>query len=295
MAPVTEEIRFESHGEECAGTLFWPDDGPGPHPAVVLAHGFTATREDGLTTFGERFAAEGFAALTFDYRGFGDSGGPERQVLSIRRELEDVAAAIAFAAAHERTDGKRIALWGSSLGGGLTLETAATHPGLRCAIAQVPFSDGVSMLGAVSPLAAMRLTAKGLKDLFARRFGRPRVMVPAAGPPGSLAAMTSSDALPGFEAITPPGSRHRNLVNAAVTLEILRWRPGRRAPKIACPLLIQVADRDIDTPPGPARKAAARAPHGELMSYDCGHFGVYQPPWFDEVVSDQVGFLRRNL
>lgn len=289
-----EEIRFESHGDDCAGTLFLPE-GDAVCPAVVLAHGFTATREDGLAPFAGQFVSAGFAALTFDYRGFGDSGGRERQVLSIERELEDVAAALAFARAHERIDPDRIALWGSSLGGGLTLETAAGNPGIACAIAQVPFTDGFAMLGATPPLVAARLSVKSVKDLLAARLNRRRVMVPAAGVPGSVAAMTSKDALPGFESITPPGSRHENRVSASAVLGILAWRPGRKADRIACPLLVQIGDRDVDTPPKPAIRAATIAPAGELKRYDCGHFDVYNPPWFSRVVADQVDFLKRYL
>lgn len=288
------EVQFTSRGEKCAGTLFTPD-GAGPHPAVVLAHGFTATRRDGLPAFAGRFADEGFAALTFDYRGFGESAGEGRQVLLIERELEDVAAAIEFIRTREEVDAGRIALWGTSLGGGLTFETAASNPAVSCAIAQVPFSDGFSMLGAQSPLVAARLTAKAVKDKLAARLGRQRVMVPAAGPPGSLAAMTSEDALPGFQSITPPDSTHRNRVNAGVALDILFWRPGKRAADIRCPLLVQVAEKDLDTPPAPALKAAGSAPKSEVRHYDCGHFGVYNPPWFDEAVSDQVDFLKRHL
>ena len=295
MASTTEEVSFPSGDVECSGTLFRPATEGSTVPVVVMAHGFTATRTDGLPPFAERFAEAGLAALTFDYRGFGQSGGSERQVLSIERELEDVAAAIAFARSLGGIDPSRLALWGTSFGGGLTFETAANNRAIACVIAQVPFADGPSLLGKVSPLAAARLTAKGLADIAARRSGGERVMVPVAGAPGSLAAMTSPDAKPGFESITSEGSLHENRVAAAITLEALRWRPGRKAEKIRCPLLVQVATRDLDTPPGPAIKAAAAAPKGRLEAYDCGHFGVYLPPWFEHVVSDQVDFLATNL
>lgn len=294
MAANREDLEFTSGGDTCAAWLYRPD-GDGPAPVVVMAHGFTATREESLSRFAERFAEAGIATLTFDYRGFGDSGGGERQVLSIRRQLEDVSAAIRFARGIEGIDPARVALWGSSFGGGLTLETAATDHSLTCAIAQVPFADGPSMLGAVPPVNAARLTAKALADIRARRGGSPRVMIPAAGPPGTLAAMTSADALPGFEAIKPEGSRHQNSVAAAIAIETLAWRPGAKAAKIECPLLVQVASKDLDTPPAPAAKAAARAPKGELKRYDCGHFDVYLDPWFDRVAEDQVGFLKRHL
>lgn len=296
MAVDRTDTTFRSGGDECAATLFFPA-APAEEdvPAVILAQGFTGTREDGIPQFAERFAEAGIAALTIDYRGFGDSGGDERFVLSIERELEDVASAIAFVRSLDRIDPSRIGLWGASFGGGLTIETAASNRAIACAIALVPFVDGPSMLGAVPPLNAAKLTAKALADIAARRRGRERVMVPVAGPPGSLAAMTSPDALPGFEAITPAGSRHGDEVAAAITVEALRWRPGKKAPEIRCPILFQVARNDLDTPPDPAVKVSASAPKGELKTYDCGHFGVYLEPQFERVVEDQVEFLGRHL
>lgn len=295
MASGPEDIEFKSGGDRCATWLFRPEGADGPVPIVVMAHGFTATRKESLERFARKFNQAGIAALAFDYRGFGDSGGAERQVLSIERQLEDVACAIAFARGLDGIDPARVALWGSSFGGGLTFETAARDHSLSCAVAQVPFAEGPSMLGAVPPASAMRLTARALSDIRARRSGRDRVMIPAAGPPGTLAAMTSEDALPGFEAISPPDSKHQNFVAAAIAVEALLWRPGKKAGRVECPLLVQVAGRDLDTPPAPAAKAAARAPRGELRRYDCGHFGVYLDPWFERVADDQVEFLGRHL
>ncbi len=295
MTQDREETGFDSQGERCAAWLYRPRETDGPVPIVVMAHGFTATRRESLEQFAQRFAAAGLATLAFDYRGFGDSDGAERQVLSIDRQLEDVAAALAFVRSVEGVDPSRVALWGSSFGGGLTLETAARDHSLACAVAQVPFAEGPSMLGAVPPANAMRLTSRALADIRARRRGAERVMIPAAGPPGTLAAMTSEDALPGFEAIKAPDSLHQNRVAAAIAVEALLWRPGSKAGGIECPLLVQVATEDLDTPPAPAARAAARAPRGELRRYECGHFDVYLEPWFDRVADDQVEFLTRHL
>jgi alpha-beta hydrolase superfamily lysophospholipase len=51
-------------------------------PVVILAHGFSGTM-DRLVPHAERFAADGIAALVFDYRGFGESGGEPRQVVDL--------------------------------------------------------------------------------------------------------------------------------------------------------------------------------------------------------------------
>ena len=49
------------------------------------------------------------------------------------------------------------------------------------------------------------------------------------------------------------------------------------------------------TPPGPARKVAERAPRGELIEYEGGHFDVYVGEPFERAVGDQIAFLRRHL
>lgn len=48
--------------------------------------------------------------------------------------------------------------------------------------------------------------------------------------------------------------------------------------------------------PGPAIRAARRAPHGELRTYPgVDHFDIYDGPEHELVVADEVEFLRRTL
>ncbi len=296
MTESREELHFRSGDGSCAAWLLRPHPlNSMACPVIVMAHGLTATREDGLLPFAERFAEAGIATLAFDYRGFGDSSGGEPQVLNIKRELEDVESALAFARTLEGIDPRRVALWGSSFGAGLALEAASKAHGLACVIAQVPFTDGMSSVRRASPTTAAKLAGRAIADLRAHRAGAPRVMVPAAGVPGAVAVMTSPDALSGFESIVPKGSRHLNTVAAGVLLPALGWRPGLKAASIECPLLVQSAMNDEITPDRSAAMTAARAPLGELRRYACGHFDVYKPPWFGSVVADQVEFLKRNL
>jgi len=42
-------------------------------------------------------------------------------------------------------------------------------------------------------------------------------------------------------------------------------------------------------------QVAQRAPQGEVIHYPADHFEVYFPPRFDQIIADQVGFLRRHL
>jgi len=81
---------FQSAGVPCAAWLYRPEDSAGgPVPCVILASGFSGTRDQRLDAFAERFAQAGLAALVFDYRHFGDSGGQPRQLLDIGRQLAE--------------------------------------------------------------------------------------------------------------------------------------------------------------------------------------------------------------
>lgn len=296
MAVTFERIdtTFDSGGWRCAAWVYEPE-GEGPFPCVVLAHGWSAVREQRLDAYAERFAAEGMAAVVFDYRHFGSSEGQPRQLLDIGKQLEDWRAAVAFARSRPGVDPDRIALWGSSFSGGHVQSIAAEDHRIAAAIAQVPFADGLRNLPSLGPVVALRMIAAGLRDQVGSMLGRPPRMLPAVGAPGTLAVMTSPDAVPGFAAIDPPGSTWRNETPARVALRVGTYRPGRHAGRIQSPILYAIAQDDEITPPAFAFAAAERAPKSEVKRYPGGHFDLYTGAGFDRSIADQVDFLRRHL
>ena len=112
------------------------------------------------------------------------------------------------------------------------------------------------------------------------------------GPPGSVAAMTSEDAEPGYLAIAPPD--WRNEVCARIGLFVSLYRPGRLAEKLNCPILIQICEKDSVAPIS-AAEAAAKAANAEVKRYPVGHFDIYLGEPFERSVSDQVEFFTRQL
>ena len=289
------DVTFDSHGDRCAAWLYAPERRDARVPCVVMAHGFASTREEQLAPFGERFAAAGFAALIFDYRHFGDSEGEPRQLLDIRRQQDDYRAAVAYARTRDEVDPARVALWGSSFSGGHVVAVAAGDPSIAAVVSQSPFADGLAQATAAPPAVAAKLMALGLRDELGSRLGRPPVHVPVAGPPGSVAALTSPASAEGVRSILGEGSRWREEITARVMLRITTYRPVTDAARVSCPLLVCVADCDDLTPPEPAVRVAERAPRGELLRYGCGHFDVYGGPWHEAMVADQVAFLHRHL
>jgi fermentation-respiration switch protein FrsA (DUF1100 family) len=260
-----------------------------------MGHGFGAVRDQRLDAYAERFAAAGLAALVFDYRHFGDSSGEPRQLLDIGRQHEDWRSAISFARTLEGIDRTRIAVWGSSFGGGHVMAIAAEDHALAAAVSQVPFVDGLRTLPALGLRQALMLTAAGLRDQAQALLGRGPYMIPAAGPAGSRSVMNTPDTLSGMELLTPADSTWRNEVAARIALHVGSYRPARKASRITCPILFCIADHDQLTPPVYALNAAARAPRAELRRYPIGHFEIYVGEPFERAVSDQVEFLTRHL
>jgi pimeloyl-ACP methyl ester carboxylesterase len=112
---------------------------------------------------------------------------------------------------------------------------------------------------------------------------------------GSKALVATPDALAGFQGATPTGSTWRNELAARVGLHLPFYRPARKARRIACPILFCLASRDVITPPGPAREAAARAPLAEIKEYDALHFDISVGETFQQVIRDELDFLARHL
>jgi pimeloyl-ACP methyl ester carboxylesterase len=296
-------VSFDSGGVRCAGVHLAGEgeafaDEQGRRPCVVLAHGFAGTVDSGLMPYAEGFAAAGMDALAFDYRHFGASAGEPRQLVSIRRQLEDYAAAIAFARTLDGVDPQRIVVWGSSYSGGHVVAVAVADGRVAAVIAQTPAMDGVATLANVARYAGpgllARLVLAGLRDLAGSLLGRPPLMVAVVGPPGSLGVMTSADAEPGYATIAGPS--WRNEVAARIALAAGSYRPGLQADRLPCPILVQIADHDAVAPVKAAQEAAWRATgRAEVRNYPIGHFDVYTGAPFERALADQVHFLRRHL
>jgi fermentation-respiration switch protein FrsA (DUF1100 family) len=297
------EVEFPSGAVRCAAVhLTGEGDGfrdeQGLRPCVVMAHGFAGTIDSGLLPFAERYVAAGLDALVFDYRHFGASDGQPRQLLSIARQHEDYAAAIAFARTLAGVDPDRIVLWGSSFSGGHVVPVAVADGRVAAVISQVPGMDGLATIAKLvryaGPAQLLRSTITGLKDQISAARGGAPVTIAAVGPPGSLAAMTTPDAEPGYKAITGPS--WRNEVCARVVLGLGLYRPGRMAGALPCPILIQIADRDAVVPVKAAQDAAWLATgRAEVRTYPIGHFDIYTGPPFEQATGDQIHFLRRHL
>jgi alpha-beta hydrolase superfamily lysophospholipase len=174
-----------SDGIDLAGRLFRPA-GP-PAGALLVCHG-AGSRKENHAPMGEQAAAAGLAALTFDFRGHGESGG----VMDAGGRRDVIAAGETLL---RESGAPWLAGRGSSMGGFLLLLAARERPEifrslvLLCPADPGSLLDGLDRLDAgLDPSSADvpsegRFDAASLRpfletvDVLAAASGLPRVLV----------------------------------------------------------------------------------------------------------------------
>ena len=117
-AAQTQEVSFKSGDVTLSGTLFIPK-GDGPFPAVVFIHGSGPETRKNSKYSAKWFAANGYAALTYDKRGTGKSGGDptEYTYFSFENLANDVIAGVDYLSHQSFIDHEKIGVHATSQGG----------------------------------------------------------------------------------------------------------------------------------------------------------------------------------
>ena len=144
----TDQTVTASDGVQLATTLYEPVTAPpvGGFPTIVMFHGLGGTRASMNTIAEQTFAPAGYAVLTLDFRGHGQSGGLFD--LDGPRELQDVRELLGWLAARPEIDEAHVGAWGISLGGGIVW--ASLKAGLPFAAAEV-YETWVDLYRALAP------------------------------------------------------------------------------------------------------------------------------------------------
>ena len=158
--PQRSAVALYSEGTRLAAEVFTPAGGgpPSGHPAILLCHGWGGLMSQ-LSAYGEKFARAGFVAMTFDYRGWGESDGriiPLRDgprlleagettmAVRVLREIvdpidqtTDIKNCLNYLWSQPGVDKTRLGVWGTSFGGGHSVFTAGTDDRIKAAVAQI--------------------------------------------------------------------------------------------------------------------------------------------------------------
>jgi len=275
------DVEFKTEdGATLRGWLYVPDRAPGPVPAVVMAHGFSAVKEMYLDRYAEAFAVGGLAALVFDNRGFGASDGQPRQHIDPWQQVRDYRDAITFTGTLAQVDATQIGVWGSSYSGGHVLVLGAIDRRVKCVVSQVPLISGhrnARRLIRADFIAAVQ--AQFDADRRARYTGQPRAMIAVvAQDPTAPCALATPDSWQWF---TETGKTRAPAWRNEVTLQSVEmfteYEPGAYVEWIApTPLMMVVAARDHLTVADEALAAYNRALEPKrLVLLPGGHFDAY--------------------
>jgi pimeloyl-ACP methyl ester carboxylesterase len=121
-----ESFQLPSHGAQL-NAFVYVAAGAGPHPAVILLHGFPGNEKN--LDLAQDIRRAGWDVLYFNYRGSWGSPGD----FSFSHGIEDTAAALAYlrqpaVAKQLRLDPARIVLIGHSMGGFMAVQGTAADP-----------------------------------------------------------------------------------------------------------------------------------------------------------------------
>lgn len=113
-------VSFRSDEQSLVGRLFYPAafEVGKTYPTVVISGSWTSVKEQNPSEYAKRLASQGFIALTFDHRGFGQSEGKVRQVENPLAKVADIKNAVTYLLDLDAVDAARVFGLGICAGGG---------------------------------------------------------------------------------------------------------------------------------------------------------------------------------
>ncbi len=209
--------------------LWLPADAP-PWPGMVILHG-AGSRKENHADFARTCNARGWAAVTFDQRGHGES---EDEMSP--GAVGDVGLMARFLADTDGVDPARICVRGSSMGGWMAIHAAATAPEIAGTIAICPAGEEHLARGLRRGELEMRADGGALeawlgehdvREAAALMGTKPLIILHARGDeqiPYTWSEEVFDRASDPRRLIILPGGHHRSVQHDAELQEVaLRW------------------------------------------------------------------------
>jgi uncharacterized protein len=279
MADVqTRTVTFQNEGVTLSGTLYLPADYDGAKlPTVVVTGAWTSVEEQMPATYAEEMVERGFAAFTFDFRGWGKSGDLPQAVRfkeDPAAKISDLKAAFATVATLPEVDATRISGLGICASAGYMVDAATSNPLVQKVGLIAPWLQNQAIIEAVYGGAG---GVAGLRQIAADAATTPGgVIIGAAGPAGTEGVLMAMD---GYYADPARGAipAYDNQWNNLSWETWLTYWPADNAPHLDKPLAI-------------VHSEAAAIPDG-VRAFIAGYAGQATVTWLDNV--DQFSFYDR--
>jgi fermentation-respiration switch protein FrsA (DUF1100 family) len=182
----TRTVTFENEGAMLSGTLYLPEErGSEPLPTVVVTGAWTSVQEQMPANYAREMAERGFAAFTFDFRGWGKSGdlpNNVRFVESPEAKTSDIKAAIAFVATLPEVDADHINGLGICASAGYMVDAVSGNPLVQRLGLVAPWLQNEEIVEAVYGGTE---GVAGLIEVSHAAEAAGGQIIPAAGPEGA--------------------------------------------------------------------------------------------------------------
>ena len=290
---MRKSIVFYSEGCKLVGDLFLPNTTPNGQgvPAIILCHGFAGIREILLPPYAEAFAGAGFAALIFDYRGFGDSEG-ERGRLVPAEQIADIRNAITFLETLPEIAADRIGLWGTSFGGANAICTAARDSRVKCLAVQITFGSGERMVtGGLSDAEREKLL-NTIQKAWQRAVTKNKPLYLTLDQ-----ILTDPDSKAFYQQMVERVPKLKTRLPLLTIRESMEYKPEDCLAAVQVPILIIGADQDIVCPFEESKTlfTKARPPKELTLIAGARHYEVYEGEYFKQSSGKAIEWFKKYL
>jgi uncharacterized protein len=296
MAGATKtHFEFQSEGERLVGNLFLPERAK-PAGVVVAVGPLTSVKEQAPGTYARAMAERGYAALAFDYRYFGESGGRPRQFENPAANIEDIQNAATALLDDERLKDLPVFGLGICFGAGPMARAVAEDPRFRAfaGVAGV-YTDNAKTMARMG--AAYQATID--RGLAAERKWRERgeaETIPAVAADGGDVAMPLREA---YEFYGTPRGQVPNYVNGYAVQSLAHSLPfdaRGAADVLTVPVLIVHSEKALAPELAHAFYSAVNSPKQELWLQSQGQIDFYDDAKLIEPAADAVAaHLRASI
>ena len=288
-------VEFYSEGLKLYGDIYTPD-GMAPEEtraAVLLCHGYTGVKDLYLPDNAAALNQAGYVAMTFDYKGWGDSEGTRSRLAPYSRVM-DVQAAMTFLGLQSEVDSDRIGLYGTSYGGATVTWVGAVDQRAKCIVSVVGIGHGARWMSRVRRVDEWF-------DLL-ERSEADRVKRATTGK--SEQVERSEILLPDRQSAELAAAARRNNPAAVSSIPLeyvddtLGFNPEWIVDKISPrPILFITSDDDRLVLPEESEQlyAHAKEPKKLVVLKGHGHYEVYVEPAFSEVMAETLDWYQKYL
>lgn len=143
-----QAIQLSTNVGTLAANLYLPKGVEKP-PVVIITGAWTTVKEQMPAVYAAALADKGFATVTFDFRGWGQSADSIRYLEDPKRKTDDIRAVIEAVTKLDQVDGSRIAGIGICASSGYMLDAIAGNDKVAAAAVVAPWLHNLEMATAI--------------------------------------------------------------------------------------------------------------------------------------------------